>query len=311
MSSKAMNRALLIPALILATGLASAQTSSPYFQDVLPSGSPDSAYFPYIQIAQNVGLAVPSAVGPCLPSSLPPGASTPILQPPGSGGTTLNPNQSCLYFGPDTFITRAETAYWVVKSQMDENQITNYLCATGGDPSGLSPQCNAGTPVSSFADLGVAGAAIVNPFLGANPALGIAGVTQAQLMRYITVMVRRGYTQGCASTNDLTLDFCPNDLVTRAQMSVFIIRAKMNNVFPTTLSGAQQTTPYGDTFSFPPVPYFTDVTPSDPVWGPYFPYIQEMRALAITGGTSATTFSPGNNVTRKEIATFVVRAFFL
>jgi hypothetical protein len=36
-----------------------------------------------------------------------------------------------------------------------------------------------------------------------------------------------------------------------------------------------------------------------------------MRELEITKGTSATTFSPGNNVTRKEIATFVVRAFFL
>jgi hypothetical protein len=308
MFSNAKNGALLISALVLATGPAFAQTNSPYFQDLLPAGSPDSAYFTYVQIAKNLGLAVPSAVGSCLPSNLPPGASTPILPPPGSGAAQ---QLGCLYFGPDTFITRAETAYWVVRSQMDETQITNYLCATGGDPSGLSPQCNGGNPVSAFADLGVAGAAIVNPFLGANPALGITGVTQAQLMRYITVMVRRGYTQGCGTTTDLTLDFCPNDLVTRAQMSVFIIRAKMNNVFPTSLSGAQQTTPYGDTFSFPPVPYFTDVTPADPVFGPYFPYIQEMRALAITSGTSATTFSPGNNVTRKEIATFVVRAFFL
>jgi hypothetical protein len=33
--------------------------------------------------------------------------------------------------------------------------------------------------------------------------------------------------------------------------------------------------------------------------------------LGITVGTSPTTFSPANNVTRKEVATFAMRAFFL
>jgi hypothetical protein len=94
-------------------------------------------------------------------------------------------------------------------------------------------------------------------------------------------------------------------------MSVFIIRAKLNSVFPTTLSGIPLTTPYGDNFGTIPAPYFSDVTPGDPVWGPYYIYVQKMRELGITSGTGPNTFSPGNNVTRKEIATFVVRAFFL
>jgi len=301
MIRKINSTSLLIPAFVLTTGLAFAQQN---FQDVQPTG-PDGGFFGIIQIAKALGLAVPSSLGPCL-SSTPAGANPPVIPPPGSASQS-----SCPYFGPDAAITRAETAYWIVKSLADEAQISNYLCATGGDPSGLSPWCSSGTPASSFGDLGVAGAAIMNPFVAANPALGIAGVTNAQLMRYIEVMARRGFTRGCGTTSDAVLNFCPNDLLNRAQIAVFIIRAKMDSVFPTSLSGVPLGSPYGDNFNAPTVPYFTDVLPTDPVWGPYFTYIQEMRELGITNGTTPTTYSPGNDVTRKEIAAFVVRAFFL
>jgi len=282
-----------------------------YFQDVQPVGSADSGFFTWIQLAKNLGLAVPSATGPCtINNGLPP-----ILTPP-APGTLPNPSPSnlgCPYFGPDTIVTRAEMAYWVVKAQMDEAMVTNYLCATGGDPSGLSPQCNGGIPASTFADLGSGGGSILNPFLGAVPSLNIAGVTNAQLMRYIEVMVRRGYTKGCTNTTDPQFAYCPNVPVTRAQMAVFLIRAKMNNVFPTTLSGLPLASPFGDNFGtfLPPTPYFSDVTAADPVFGQYYPFIQKMRELRITNGTGGVTYSPGNNLTRKEIATFVVRAFFL
>jgi len=285
-----------------------------YFQDVQPTGSPDSSFFTWIQLAKNLNLAVPSATGPCtINNGLPP-----VLTPPASGTlpTPSPSNLGCPYFGPDTVVSRAEMAYWVVKSLMDEVQVTNYLCATGGDPSGQSPQCNGALPASTFADLGAGGGSILNPFLqpsASNAALGIAGVTNAQLMRYIEVMARRGITKGCVNTIDPTAAYCPNSPVTRAQMSVFLIRAKMDNVFPTTLSGIPLASPYGDNFGvfLPPTPYFSDVTASDPVNGPYYIYIQKMRELRITNGTGGATFSPGNNLTRKEIATFVVRAFFL
>jgi hypothetical protein len=282
-----------------------------YFQDVQPTGSADSSFFTWIQLAKNVGLAVPSATGPCtINNGLPP-----LLTPPAPGTLPVPApsNLGCPYFGPDTIVTRAEMAYWVVKAQMDETQITNYLCATGGDPSGLSPQCSGGQPASSFADLGAGGGAIQNPFLGAVPSLNIAGVTNAQLQRYIEVMARRGYTKGCNSTNDPQASYCPNQPVTRAQMAVFLIRAKMNNVFPTTLSGLVLASPYGDNFGtyLPPTPYFADVTAADPVFGQYYIYIQKMRELRITNGTGGVSYSPGNNLTRKEIAVFVVRAFFL
>ena len=39
-------------------------------------------------------------------------------------------------------------------------------------------------------------------FVGPNPALGITRVTNAQLMRYIEVMARRGYTKDCSISVD-------------------------------------------------------------------------------------------------------------
>jgi hypothetical protein len=278
-----------------------------YFQDVQATGSPDSSFFTWIQIAKNLNLAVPAATGPCTINN----GGTPVLQPP-APGTLPVPSPStlgCPYFAPDTVVTRQEMAYWIVRGQMDEAQVSNYLCATGGDPTGIAPNCAAGNPAFSYADFG----AVASPFLGAIPSLNIAGVTTAQVQRYIEVMIRRGYTKGCGNTIDPQFRYCPTDPVTRAQMSVFLIRAKMNNVFPTTLSGLPAAAPYGDNFGTfnPSTPYFSDVTASDPVFGPYFPYIQKMRELRITNGTGGVTFSPGNNLTRKEIATFVVRAFFL
>jgi hypothetical protein len=271
-----------------------------FFQDVQPG----NIYFTWIQIAKNLGIAVPSALGPCTINN----GGTPIQQPPAPGTTPISsPSQlTCPLFNPSATITRAEMAYWVVKAQMDEAQVSAYLCATGGDPSGTP--CPGGIPggitSSSFADVvGV----VTNPFLAGT-------VTTNQLIRYIEVMYRRGYTKGCQSTDDPLRKFCPNDLLTRGQMSVFLIRAKMNNVFPTTLSGTPLSSPYGDNFGLfqQNTPYFSDVTTgaTDP-FKDYYIFIQKMRELRITNGTGGSTFSPGNNITRQEIATFIVRAFFL
>jgi hypothetical protein len=288
---------------ILSSGLAFGQVTllDTNFQDVLQS----SPFYTYIQLARRIGVAVPASLGPCI--NVNPGTNPPVFPPPGSGVVVSMP--VCPYFGPDTFITRAEAAYWIVRSQADETQITDFLCATGGDPSGLSSGCP-NFASSTFVDLGVGGGAIINPFVGPNQAAGVPGVTNARLVRYIEVMARRGYTKGCSGTVDTGRHFCPNDLLNRAQVAVFLIRAKMDTVFPTSLSGATGA-PVGDNFSVFPVPFFTDVQPNDPQWGPYYIYIQKLRELNITSGTSPTTYSPANNLSRKEMATFAVRAFFL
>jgi hypothetical protein len=248
-----------------------------YFADVPPS----SPFFTWIQIAKNLGIAIPTGTnGPC--PATPPG--NPPIQPPPAPGTTPTPGSSslvCPNFGPSTFVTRSEMARWVVLGQMDDEQVDSYLAATGGNPQN-------DVRFATFADT-------VSP--------------NDPNLRYIEVMARRGYTKGCGNTNDGRAAYCPTRVITRGEMSVFLIRAKMNNVFPTTLSGIPLTSPYGDNFGLftPATAYFTDV-PSDHI---YSLYIQKMRELRISNGTGATTYSPDDPLTREQIATFIVRAFFL
>jgi hypothetical protein len=182
-----------------------------FFVDVQPctpgSAPSCSGFFTWIQIAKNLGLAVPSATAgpaaglPCVSN----GASNPPIQQPPAPGTlpTSGPNQLlCPSFGPSQTVTRAEMAYWVVRAQMDEVQVGNFLCASGGDPTGLS--CAGGPAVGSFGDV-VGPPGVVNPFLVGAP----NAPTTNQLIRYIEVMSRRGYTKGCGTTLDPISRFCP------------------------------------------------------------------------------------------------------
>ena len=136
--------------------------------------------------------------------------------------------------------------------------------------------------------------AITNPF---------RALPLEQLINYIEVMYRRGYTKGCGTTSDARRKYCPSDLLTRGQMAVFLIRAKMSNVFPTTLSGiplAVNAGPaggsvgtgsaYGDNFGLftPAQSYFYAISATVP---DYYIYIQKMRELRITNGTGATTYA--------------------
>jgi len=279
-----------------------------YFADV-PSSY---VYFTWIQIAKNVGIAVAKSSGnsfcPANPGGNPPIIPPPVgnSNPPGGGNTTPGSSQSCNIFGPTDLVTRSEMARWIVLAQMDTAQVLSYLQATGGLPS-----VNSGLG-SSFAD-----------------------DTGDSNINFIETMYRRGYTKGCSNTLDVLRKFCPTQQVTRAQMAVFVIRAKMNNVFPTSLSGIPLNGIYGDNFgTFLGVnptgvaigpngaaasgQYFNDEPTSDP----YFLYIQKMRELRISNGTgvnldpttpcaTAPCYSPNLSITRQEVATFIIRAFFL
>jgi hypothetical protein len=74
--------------------------------------------------------------------------------------------------------------------------------------------------------------------------------------------------------------------------AVLLVRGKLESVF-------------GDNFSYPTTPFFTDV----PATLVQFQYIQKMYELGLTTGCTATQFCPTNNLTRQEIAVFLVRAF--
>jgi hypothetical protein len=313
-----------------------------YFSDVQPG---TNGFFTWIQIAKNVGIASAKSTGAgnC-PGN--PGGNPPIIPPPtgnSAGGTTPAPSQNCNTFGPTDFVTRSEMAKWIVLAQMDEAQVTAYLVATGGLPgcadlkSAVPTQVGTGLTVSTCANgSNVTGNSKASSF--ADPPVAASGTTPAYPgifddpnLRYIETMYRRGYTKGCPNTLDTTRKYCPQDLVTRGQMAVFVIRAKMNNVFPTTLSGIPLNGIYGDNFGT-----FLGVNPTGVAIGPngtfasgqyfqdepntdgFFLYIQKMRELRITNGTGTSAacptgpcYSPLTNITRQELATFIVRAFFL
>jgi hypothetical protein len=104
---------------------------------------------------------------------------------------------------------------------------------------------------------------------------------------YIQKLADLGLTHGCTPTT-----YCPNGAVPRMDASVLIVRGKLESLF-------------GDKFTYPTTPYFTDV----PATLPQFPYVQKMYELGITTGCTATTFCPNANMTRQEVSTFLTRAF--
>ena len=106
--------------------------------------------------------------------------------------------------------------------------------------------------------------------------------TSRSSFAYVNVMKLWGITVGCGNGM-----YCPDQNITRAQMAVFVIRAL-----------------YGDTFTYSSTPYFSDVPATDP----NFAYVQKFKELGITAGCSATTFCPGDPLTRWQAATFIVRA---
>lgn len=215
--------------------------------------------------------------------------------------TEIDPgSRTATTFNPGGTVLRSEMAKWVVRAQMDETAITSYLNSTGGI-------------FCSFADVECPGTSGT-----------VTNTTGTSQWRYIETMYRRGYTKGCSDTGDGQRRFCPGRTLTRGEMSVFIIRAKMNSVFPTVTSGSFTTsscspagtvvTQVGDQFGLFAGcrPYFSDV-PNTHV---YFSFIQKMRELRISNGTSLSTpttmgtYDPERTLTRSELMTFLVRGFF-
>jgi RHS repeat-associated protein len=104
------------------------------------------------------------------------------------------------------------------------------------------------------------------------------------------ILRQNNITAGCATSP--TLQYCPNQNVTRGQMAIFVVR--------TVLGGGATV----DNFQYSTTPYFTDV----PATHVYFKWIQKMRDLGVTAGCSATQYCPNDNITRGQMAVFIVRA---
>jgi cysteine-rich repeat protein len=113
-------------------------------------------------------------------------------------------------------------------------------------------------------------------------------VTTAHIFyAFIENLFHNGVTGGCAGGN-----YCPGDPVTRAQMAVFLLKAKFGaSHIPPPCTGA----------------VYDDV----PCTGGIFdPWIEELADLGITGGCSVTPplYCPGNTVTRGQMAVFLLKA---
>jgi hypothetical protein len=107
--------------------------------------------------------------------------------------------------------------------------------------------------------------------------------------KWIQKMSELGITAGCGGGQ-----YCPNDPVTRGQMSIFVIRARL---------GAAS----DSTFYYPSTPSFTDVAANHP----YFKWIQRMKLDQITGGCgTGTAYCPDDAVTRGQMSIFIIRGAF-
>lgn len=101
----------------------------------------------------------------------------------------------------------------------------------------------------------------------------------------INTIFRNGITAGCG-----TGVYCPESSVTRAQMAVFLLRAKE-----------------GRSYAPPPA---TGTTFSDvPATSFYAPFIEELARRGITSGCGGTLYCPESPVTREQMSVFLLRTF--
>ena len=103
---------------------------------------------------------------------------------------------------------------------------------------------------------------------------------------FIEQLASDGITSGCGNNN-----YCPDTEVTRDQMAVFLLRGK-----------------YGSSYSPPAATgIFNDVDLSH--WAVH--WIEQLAAEGITAGCGNNNYCPGAQVTRDQMAVFLVRTFGL
>jgi len=102
--------------------------------------------------------------------------------------------------------------------------------------------------------------------------------------RYIETIFHFGVTGGCGAPG-----YCPGTSVTRAQMAVFLLKAK---------NGAAYTPPACTGTVFPDVPC---------TGGIFDPWIEDLAGQGFTGGCAGGNYCPGNPVTRAQMAVFLLK----
>jgi hypothetical protein len=129
------------------------------------------------------------------------------------------------------------------------------------------------------------GPTYVPPPCTSNPFSDIAA--SDPICPWVQELVHRGVTAGCGGGQ-----YCPNNPVTRSQMSVFLLSAWHGAGYaPTPCSGSP----------------FNDV----PATSPFCPWIREMANLGITAGCGGGSFCTESPNTRAQLAVFLATTFHL
>ncbi|MBK8821796.1 MAG: S-layer homology domain-containing protein [Anaerolineales bacterium] len=131
------------------------------------------------------------------------------------------------------------------------------------------------------------GSSYVPPAVGASTGFGDVPV-DAFAAAFIKQLAVEGVTSGCGNGN-----YCPDATVTRAQMAIFLLKAK---------NGSSYTPPaVGVSTGFNDVA--TDAFAAA--------FIKQLVADGITAGCGNSNYCPNDSVTRAQMAVFLVRAFNL
>jgi subtilisin family serine protease len=131
------------------------------------------------------------------------------------------------------------------------------------------------------------GNAYVPPAVGASTGFGDVPL-DATYAPWVKQLAAEGITAGCGGGN-----FCPLQVVNRAQMAIFLLRAKHGATYSPPAVGA--TTGFGDV----------------PLDATYAPWVKQLAAEGITAGCGGGNFCPLQNVNRAQMSIFLVRAFDL
>jgi len=135
-----------------------------------------------------------------------------------------------------------------------------------------------------FLERGINGSGYSPPAATGNVFLDVAAGDFAA--SFIEQLASDGITGGCGNNN-----YCPDAFVTRDQMAVFLLRAK-----------------HGSSYSPPSATgVFSDVDLAH--WAVH--WIEQLAAEGITGGCGGGDYCPDNEVTRDQMAVFLVRTFGL
>jgi len=134
---------------------------------------------------------------------------------------------------------------------------------------------------------GMHGASYTPPAVGSST--GFADVPAGYwAAAWVKQLAAEGITGGCGAGI-----YCPDATVTRAQMAVFLLKGVHGSGYnPPAVGGS---TGFGDV----PVGYWADK------------WIKRLAAEGITGGCGAGIYCPNDDVTRAQMAIFLVKAFSL